>query len=207
MNNDKIIMGKKVLFTFCIFLVFGIAKSQTYRCVGQYLEAHPYQCDLFVVTDTNNEASAILMCRPSLSYYFCDLLNELNDTTSNLIVAELLINKDSCSIVNVFPGRVCRQFGDSMIVSTENSMLNKAWANIVNKYTFELIYGKSVDMPNSIKLAFYFDSGHKRDRVKWDGQLQLGRDEYERRKALLVNSLKNAQVTIPNLAWPSYDGY
>ena len=55
MNNDKIIMGKKVLFTFCIFLVFGIAKSQTYRCVGQYLEAHPYQCDLFVVTDTNNE--------------------------------------------------------------------------------------------------------------------------------------------------------
>ena len=121
-------------------MVSALSHSQTYLCAGQFLEAHPKQCDLFVVTDKNIDAGAILMCRPSLSYYFCNELDVLKDTTSNLIIAEFLITKNSNGSIIVKSGKIIRQQDNCMVDSPNNSILNERWIKYINEFNFELIY-------------------------------------------------------------------
>lgn len=198
-------MNKVIILLSSFLFVSVLLYSQTYRCAGQFLEAHPNQCDLFVATDNNKDASAILMCRPSLSYYFCIELNELKDTTSNLIITEFLITTNSIGSIIVKSGKITRQHECCMIDSPDKSMLNERWTELLNEFNFELIYGRIDDLPKYIKMVFYFDSGHQRDYPQKDGQLQLSRNEYERRKALLEKYLKKIKLTIPNLVWPHFD--
>lgn len=198
-------MNKVIILLSYFLFVSLLSHSQTYRCAGQFLEAHPNQCDLFVAIDNNNDASAIMMCRPSLSYYFSNELDELKDTTSNLIITEFLITTNSIGSIIVKSGKVIRQHDYCMVDSPENSVLNKRWIEFLNEFNFELIYGRIDDLPKSIKMVFYFDSGHKKNYPQSDGQLQLSRNEYDRRKALLEKYLKEIKLTIPNLVWPHFD--
>ena len=183
----------------CLMMVSIPLYSQHYRCAGEYLEAHPFECDLFIVDETDGEPLAILLCRRAISGSYSSRLERMRDVKPDLIIAGLKFKIDRKGKIFVKNDCVYYLSGKDMLRANKKNFLLKAWHEVVSDSHFEMLYGNTKNMPKRIRLVFFLDKNGNADIPDKFGQLSLNPTECERRLLLLRKIMGKANVFIPKL--------